>query len=186
MLGTEVITAAVGGVLDIVKAKVGDPIKEKEIEVEALKITKNAEIELEKVTQARLEAVKAMLNHKSIFVSGAIPAFLWVVPISVVFNCWIMPVLNYFGPRVMVDFVPVSPVWLPASYLTVVCIIISGLFGKKVIDGNAWFGKDGTLISPPKQVVESLVIQAAEKGENVEERFNKLVVKYGANQEVKK
>lgn len=175
-----IIGGVVGKVLDLVRVKVGDPIAMKELENDALAIATQAETDQMKVDQQRLATVQSMLRNKSLFVSGAIPAYLWVVPLTVVFNCWIMPLLNFIGAMFLEPgaWTRISPVWLPTAYLTIVGVIITGLFGKKVVDNNAFFGKDGRLMSPPKQLVDSMILQAEQKGDNVELRFKQLMENY--------
>ena len=97
--------------------------------------------------EARFGALAAWQSNKSLFVSGAIPAILWTVVFTAVFNYIVAPLLGAFG-------VSVPVLELPPAYYTLAGSIVWGLLGKK-----AWDATDlqwGNFEKRPKTVVEAL------------------------------
>jgi len=88
-----------------------------------------------------------MLSNKSMFVAGGIPALIWLGVIMLFNNYVLLPWAEAFGLRA-------PQVILPEQYWTLLGWIITGLFGKKIIDNNAWYWK-GKLISPSKKSLEA-------------------------------
>ena len=96
--------------------------------------------------EARFGALAAWQSNKSLFVSGAIPAILWTVVFTAVFNYIIAPLLGAFG-------VSVPILELPPAYYTLAGSIVWGLLGKK-----AWDATDlqwGSFEKKPKATVEA-------------------------------
>lgn len=93
----------------------------------------------------RAKTLRSMLSNQSLFVSGGIPAFLWIGVIVLLNNHVIAP---YFSA--------VKPMDLPEAYWGLLSTIIIGLFGKKVIDDNQW-SWNGKVISPSKKQVDMAV-----------------------------
>ncbi len=79
--------------------------------------------------EARFGALAAWQSNKSLFVSGAIPAILWTVVFTAVFNYIIAPLLGAFG-------VSVPVLELPPAYYTLAGSIVWGLLGKKAWDAT--------------------------------------------------
>lgn len=79
--------------------------------------------------EARFGALRAWQSNKSLFVSGAIPAILWTVVFTAVFNYIIAPLLGAFG-------VSVPILELPPAYYTLAGSIVWGLLGKKAWDAT--------------------------------------------------
>ena len=79
--------------------------------------------------EARFGALAAWQSNKSLFVSGAIPAILWTVVFTAVFNYIIAPLLGTFGLTVPV-------LELPPAYYTLAGSIVWGLLGKKAWDAT--------------------------------------------------
>ena len=95
--------------------------------------------------EARFGALAAWQSNKSLFVSGAIPAILWTVVFTAVFNYIIAPLLGTFGLTVPV-------LELPPAYYTLAGSIVWGLLGKK-----AWDATDlqwGSFEKKPKATTE--------------------------------
>lgn len=145
---------------------------------------KELELELQKLeaqeTQARMGVLSAMMGNKSFFVAGGIPALIWLAVVYLAANYILFPLLAGFGMNI-------TPINLPDAYWTLLEVIVVGLFGKKVIDGNEWRWGD-KLISPGKAQVQI----AAAKGETVpvgaqkydtqeaiDKRFEELKEQYG-------
>lgn len=94
----------------------------------------------------RAQALSHMMGHKSIFVAGAIPSFLWIGAIGIFLMFIINPILLWAGVDRSIQ------IRLPSEYWTLVNVIVGGLFTKKVIDDNEWhFG--GKLVSPSKKKI---------------------------------
>ena len=79
--------------------------------------------------EARFGALAAWQSNKSRFVSGAIPAILWTVVFTAVFNYITAPLLGAFG-------VSVPVLELPPAYYTLAGSIVWGLLGKKAWDAT--------------------------------------------------
>lgn len=95
----------------------------------------------------RAQALSQMMGHKSIFVAGAIPSFLWIGAIGIFLTFIINPIILWLG------FDREIIISLPKEYWTTVNVIIGGLFTKKMVDDNEWhFG--GKLVSPSKKKLE--------------------------------
>ena len=135
--------------------------------------------------EARFGALAAWQSNKSLFVSGAIPAILWTVVFTAVFNYIIAPLLGTFGLTVPV-------LELPPAYYTLAGSIVWGLLGKK-----AWDATDlqwGSFEKKPKATVEAPALvpgQAAPRRERskidlndpeaVNRRLRELAEQYGVS-----
>lgn len=135
--------------------------------------------------EARFGALAAWQSNKSLFVSGAIPAILWTVVFTAVFNYIIAPLLGTFGLTVPV-------LELPPAYYTLAGSIVWGLLGKK-----AWDATDlqwGSFEKKPKATVEApalVPVQAAPRREQnkidlndpeaVNRRLRELAEQYGVS-----
>ena len=128
---------ALGEIIDRV---LPDPKKAQELKAEIAKLQANENI-------ARMGVLQAMLSNKSMFVAGGIPALIWLGVIMLFNNYVLLPWAEVFGLRA-------PQVILPEQYWTLLGWIITGLFGKKIIDNNAWYWK-GKLISPSKKSLEA-------------------------------
>ena len=133
--------------------------------------------------EARFGALAAWQSNKSLFVSGAIPAILWTVVFTAVFNYIIAPLLGTFGLTVPV-------LELPSAYYTLAGSIVWGLLGKK-----AWDATDlqwGSFEKKPKATVEAPApVQAVPRREQkkidlndpeaVDRRLRELAEQYGVS-----
>ena len=135
--------------------------------------------------EARFGALAAWQSNKSLFVSGSIPAILWTVVFTAVFNYIIAPLLGAFG-------VSVPVLELPPAYYTLAGSIVWGLLGKK-----AWDATDlqwGNFEKRPKVSVEapvSVPVPAAPRQERkkidlndpeaVDRRLRELAEQYGVS-----
>jgi len=129
-------------VTQIIDRFVPDPNKAAEMKLELAKIEASEYV-------AKMETQKAWLGNNNWFVSGAIPAILWMVSLVVFFNHILGPVLKGIGLGVPI-------VDLPEWYYDLAKLIISGLFAKKIIDNNEWW-IGGKLVSPSKMTVEAAI-----------------------------
>lgn len=102
------------------------------------------EIDVREV-EARFGALRAWQSHRSLFVSGAIPAILWMIVGVAVFNYILVPLLGSFG-------VSVPVLELPGAYYSLAETITLGLFGKKAWDSSEihWGGQ---VVKPAKEKV---------------------------------
>lgn len=102
------------------------------------------EIDVREV-EARFGALRAWQSHRSLFVSGAIPAILWMIVGVAVFNYILVPLLGSFG-------VSVPVLGLPGAYYSLAETIVLGLFGKKAWDSSEihWGGQ---VVKPAKEKV---------------------------------
>ncbi len=102
------------------------------------------EIDVREV-EARLSVQRAWLSNQSVFVSGAIPAILWMIVGVAVFNYIFVPLLGSFG-------VSVPVLELPGAYYSLAETIVLGLFGKKAWDSSEihWGGQ---VVKPAKEKV---------------------------------
>lgn len=88
------------------------------------------------------KVLQAMLGNNNWFVSGAIPAVIWLCPIMLFNNYVLLPWAQVFGATNMPE------VMMPDGYFGLLGTIIMGLFGKKLFDGNDI--KWGSFHSPKK------------------------------------
>lgn len=141
-------------VSNIIDRFVPDPNKAAEMKLELAKIEASEYV-------AKMETQKAWLGNTNWFVSGAIPAILWMISLVVFFNHILGPLLKGGGLAV-----PIMA--LPEWYYDLAKLIIGGLFAKKVIDNNEWW-IGGKLVSPSKKTVEAAIQggKAAPVGESV-------------------
>ena len=95
------------------------------------------------VDKERLGALKGMLSSNSFFVSGAIPAILWILVLSVFNNYILMPWVAVFGKTI-------PNINLPDEFWTLVGWIVTGLLAKKAVDGNAFYSSSGALLKPSR------------------------------------
>lgn len=135
--------------------------------------------------EARFGALAAWQSNKSLFVSGSIPAILWTVVFTAVFNYIIALLLGAFG-------VSVPVLELPPAYYTLAGSIVWGLLGKK-----AWDATDlqwGSFEKKPKAAVEApapVSVPAAPRRERkkidmndpeaVDRRLRELAEQYGVS-----
>ena len=135
--------------------------------------------------EARFGALAAWQSNKSLFVSGSIPAILWTVVFTAVFNYIVAPLLGAFG-------VSVPVLELPPAYYTLAGSIVWGLLGKK-----AWDATDlqwGSFEKKPKVAVEAFApvsVPAATRQERkkidmndpeaVDRRLRELAEQYGVS-----
>lgn len=114
------------------------------------------QLELQKLevqeNSSRLEVLKAMFSNKSLFVSGGIPALIWVGVLSIFNNYVLLPWASVFGATA-------PNVELPEYYWILLGAIITGILGKKAFDENEIWRKDGTLLSPSKLQVKRAVAE---------------------------
>lgn len=142
-------------VTHIIDRFVPDPNKAQEMKLEMAKVEASENV-------AKMETQKAWLGNVNWFVSGAIPAILWMISLVVANNCILAPWLN----GILGFKVPI--VELPAWYSSLAMTIVTGLFAKKVVDDNEWW-IGGKLVSPSKKTIEASIRggKAAPVGETV-------------------
>lgn len=134
------------GISGIIDKIIPDPNKQQELKLELAKLDAQENI-------ARMGMLGNMLSNKSFFVAGGIPAIIWLAVVYLATNYILFPLLAGLGMQI-------APIQLPGEYWSLLQIVVVGLFGKKVIDGNEWrWGEK--LISPAKSQVEA----AAAKGD---------------------
>lgn len=142
-----------------------DPTKAQEMKMELAKIQADENV-------ARMGVLQVLLSNKNLFVAGAIPALIWIGVLSILNNYVLMPWVQVFG---------ISPpqIDLPTPYWELLGWIITGLFGKKIVDDNAWFWK-GKLISPSKKSIEASVVTGKAPVEKIleQEEQNKASMDY--------
>lgn len=127
----------------IIDRFVPDPDKAQAMKLEMAKIEASENV-------AKMETQKAWLSNSNWFVSGAIPAILWMISLVVANNCILAPWLNgIFGFSIPI-------ITLPEWYSGLAMTIITGLFAKKVIDNNEWW-IGGKLVSPSRQTIEAAI-----------------------------
>lgn len=128
---------AIGEVIDRV---LPDPKQKEQLKYELAKLQADENV-------ARMGVLQSMMSNKNLFVSGGIPSLIWIGVLSLLNNYVLMPWMNVIGFSTPV-------VELPEQYWTLLGVVITGLFGKKVIDDNSWFW-NGKLISPSKKSIEA-------------------------------
>ena len=113
------------------------------------------EIDVREV-EARFGALRAWQSHRSLFVSGAIPAILWMIVGVAVFNYILVPLLGSFG-------VSVPVLELPGAYYSLAETIVLGLFGKKAWDSSEihWGGQ---VVKPAKEKVAAEIKEPKPQG----------------------
>ena len=113
------------------------------------------EIDVREV-EARLSVQRAWLSNQSVFVSGAIPAILWMIVGVAVFNYILVPLLGSFG-------VSVPVLELPGAYYSLAETIVLGLFGKKAWDSSEihWGGQ---VVKPAKEKVAAEIEEPKPQG----------------------
>ena len=113
------------------------------------------EIDVREV-EARFGALRAWQSHRSLFVSGAIPAILWMIVGVAVFNYILVPLLGSFG-------VSVPVLELPGAYYSLAETIVLGLFGKKAWDSSEihWGGQ---VVKPAKEKVAAEIEEPKPQG----------------------
>lgn len=165
------ILPIVEAVLGVVGKAVKDPAEMARIANEARVIAQEGERLNAEREKARFSMLGGMFTNKSWFVSGAIPAWIWLVPVHVAVTQWIMPVISAFGFHVPI------PTEMPAGVVPASVAIVGALLGKKVVDDNEWRGKDGALRSPAKAAVK---LETAVKAQaDVDARLADLAKRYG-------
>lgn len=133
------------GVAEIIDRVIPNPNEREKLKLELQRIEAQE-------NSSRLNALGGMLSNKNLFVSGAIPAILWIIALTIFNNYVLLPWAAVFGGELPVVELP-GPVWTLAGW------IITGLLGKKVIDNNEWYRRDGSLLSPSRQMVDNAVSQ---------------------------
>ncbi len=131
---------AIGEIIDRV---LPDPKQKEQLKYELAKLQADENI-------ARMGILQSMFRHESLFVAGGIPSLIWIGVLSLLNNYILMPWAAAFGLKA-------PAVDLPEAYWTLLGYIITGLFGKKLVDNNAWFWK-GKLVSPSKKSLEASVL----------------------------
>jgi len=121
---------AIGEVIDRV---LPDPKQKEQLKYELAKLQADENV-------ARMNVLQSMFQHKSLFVAGGIPSLIWIGVLSLLNNYVLMPWMGVIG-------LSAPAVELPEQYWTLLGWIVTGLFGKKIVDDNAWFWK-GKLVSP--------------------------------------
>ncbi len=113
------------------------------------------EIDVREV-EARFGALRAWQSHRSLFVSGAIPAILWMIVGVAVFNYILVSLLGSFG-------VSVPVLELPGAYYSLAETIVLGLFGKKAWDSSEihWGGQ---VVKPAKEKVTAEIEEPKPQG----------------------
>ncbi len=129
-------------VTHIIDRFVPDPDKAQQMKLEMAKIEASENV-------AKMETQKAWLSNSNWFVSGAIPAILWMVSLVILFNHIVGPLLKGIG-------IAVPLLDLPEWYYGLAKLIVGGLFTKKVIDNNEWW-IGGKLVSPSRQTIEASI-----------------------------
>ena len=126
----------------------------------------------------RAQALSEMMGHKSVFVAGAIPSFLWIGAIGIFLMFIVNPILAFAGIERELY------VELPAEYWSLAQLIIGGLFAKKVIDDNEW-NWGGKIVSPSKKKIEFEIHEGFKTKTDVDynERIKELEKQYGLAQE---
>lgn len=138
------ILELIPGIGSIIDKVIPDPNKKTELKLEL------AKLDAAEATE-RLGVLKNMMGHKSLFVAGGIPALIWLAVVYILANYIIFPLLGAVG-------LSVTPIQLPDEYWGLLKVVIVGLFGKKVIDGNEWRW-NGKLISPAKDAAKIAAVQ---------------------------
>ena len=130
-------------IADIIDKVIPNPNERDKLKLELQKVEASENV-------SRLNALGGMLSNNNWFVSGAIPAILWIIALAIFNNFVLLPWAGVFGATLPEVALP-EPVWTLAGW------IITGLLGKKVIDNNEWYRKDGTLLSPSRKMVDRAV-----------------------------
>jgi hypothetical protein len=138
------ILSMLGGVSTLIDKFVPDPGAKQQIQAELEK----ASLEVDK---ERVGALKGMMGSSSIFISGGIPALIWIGAIALFTNYVVMPWAAVFGYTF-------AEVHLPEQYWTLLGWIITGLFAKKSFDNNE-IHLGGKLFKRAKDTVEAEVVE---------------------------
>lgn len=134
----------VPGISQIIDRVVPDPRQKEQLKFEMEKVRADE-------VKARMGVLRGLLSNKSMFVAGAIPALIWLAVLALINNYILMPWVGVFGGNA-------PPVNLPQQYWSLLTIIITGLFGKKVVDGNEIRWPNGNLMTPKKEKKEEVAI----------------------------
>jgi hypothetical protein len=140
---------------DIIDRVLPDPKQKEQLKYELAKLQANENV-------SRMGVLQSMFQHKSLFVSGGIPSLIWLGVIALFNNYVLIPWAGVFG-------FPVPDVALPEQYWTLLGWVITGLFGKKIVDDNAWFW-NGKLVSPSKKSLEASIYSGTTPAEKVLEQ----------------
>ena len=138
------VLGLLGGVNNLIDKLVPDPSAKRQIQAELRK----ASLEVDK---ERVSALKGMMGSSSLFISGGIPALIWIGAISLFSNFVLAPWTALAG-------VEIPTVTLPEQYWTLLGWIITGLFAKKSFDNNE-IHLGGKLFKPSKDAVETDAIE---------------------------
>ena len=141
------ILELIPGISGVIEKIIPDPNKQQELKLEMAKLDAQD-------TAARMGVLNSIMGHKSIFVAGGIPALIWLAVIYILANHIIYPLLGAFGLHI-------TPITMPGEYWSLLNVVIVGLFGKKVFDGNTI--KFGSFESPSKDIVKAEAIAKAVK-----------------------
>ena len=132
------------GVSTLVDRLVPNPGAKQQIQAEL----ERASLEVDK---ERVSALKGMMGSSSVFISGGIPALIWIGAISLFSNFVLAPWTALIG-------IKIPAVTLPEQYWTLLGWIITGLFAKKSFDNNE-IHLGGKLFKPSKCATEAEVIE---------------------------
>jgi len=143
---------AIGEVIDRV---LPDPKQKEQLKYELAKLQADENV-------ARMGVLQSMMSNKNLFVSGGIPSLIWIGVLSLFNNYVLMPWMSVIGFSTPV-------VELPEQYWTLLGWVITGLFGKKIVDDNAWFW-NGKLVSPSKKSIEASISSGRTPPEKVLEQ----------------
>ena len=127
----------------IIDRFVPDPNKAAEMKLEMAKVEASENV-------AKMETQKAWLANPNWFVSGAIPAILWMISLVVLNNSILAPWLNGFLK------LEIPIVSLPDWYSNLAAIIVTGLFAKNTSENGEWW-INGKLVSPSRKTVEASI-----------------------------
>ena len=145
---------AIGSIIDRV---VPDPKQKEQLKYELAKLQADENV-------ARMGVLQSMFQHESLFVAGGIPSLIWIGVLSLLNNYVLMPWMGVIG-------LSAPAVELQEQYWTLLGWIITGLFGKKIVDNNAWFWK-GKLVSPSKKSLEASIYTNTAPVEKILEQEN--------------
>lgn len=144
-----IIDTAIGLITNVIERVIPD----QETKVKLQMAIKEHELELKKMEAEeisnRIGLLRDMIKNKNFFVSGGIPALIWVFNLAIVNNFILGPWAQALG-------LSVPQINLPGEIVALIGTVIFTLLGKKTIDNNEIWWK-GQLLSPSKQEVEAKV-----------------------------
>jgi hypothetical protein len=140
---------------DIIDRVLPDPKQKEQLKYELAKLQADENV-------SRMNVLQAMMGNKSLFVAGGIPSLIWIGVLSLLNNYVLMPWMGVIG-------FSAPAVELPEQYWTLLGWVITGLFGKKIVDDNAWFW-NGKLVSPSKKSLEASIYSGTTPAEKILEQ----------------